>query len=404
MILGTVPVTRKFPSWIDAFCDFTDGLGAPLIFRRWCAIAAVAGALERKVWVRTRGSELYPNMYAFLVGAPGVGKSISLKLTEQLWSDLPDHHIAPVSTTKAALIDALADAKRRIIRPGLTPPYIEFNSLLVPAGELGAFLPSYDSEFMNTLTHLYDGVRYGERRRTKDFKLNIEAPQLNVIGATTPSYLNAFLPEGAWDQGFLSRTILVYSGEKILTDIFAEADRDEAIYKSLLSDLKQIGSMFGKFEWEPEASSAISAWHQAGGPPAPEHPKLAHYLSRRTAHLLKLCMVVAAQSGSDLLITLEHYQLALEWLLDVEAQMSDIFKAMKGGGDGRAIEEAWYFMFQLYTKERRPISEHRLVRFLQERVPSHSVERIIQVMIKSQILKQDISSGVLAYIPAAQKT
>ena len=83
--------------------------------------------------------------------------------------------------------------------------------------------------------------------------------------------------------------------------------------------------------------------------------------------------------------------------------MPDIFRSMNSGGDGKAIEEAWHYMFHIYIKERKPISEHRLIRFLQEKVPSHSVERIVQVMIKSQILKQDVSSGVLAYIPAARK-
>ena len=397
------PASRRHPSWIDAFCDYTEGMGAPLIFRRWSAICAMAGALERKTWVRSRGSDLYPNLYTVLVGAPGVGKTASLSTTERLWRSLPDHCVAPTSLTKAALIDALTDAKRRIIRPGLTPPYVEFNSLLVLAGELGVLLPQYDYDFMNTLTAIYDGYEYAERRRTKDLKITIPAPQLNILGATTPSSLNNFLPEGAWDQGFLSRTILIYSGEKILAPLFDEIGRDEDLYKSLLADLKLIGNLFGRFEFTPEAGSAISNWHQAGGPPAPDHPKLTHYVTRRTAHLLKLCMVASVDTGSGLTITLPHYQTALGWLLEAEEHMPDIFRSMNTGGDGRAMEEAWHFIFHAYAKERKPIAEHRLYAFLREKVPSHSVEKIISVMVKSQILKQDISAGVLGYVPGARK-
>lgn len=343
-------------------------------------------------------------MYVVIVGAPGVGKTITLSTTEKLWGALPDHCMAPTSLTKAALIDALTDAKRRIVRPGLTPPYVEFNSLLVLAGELGVLLPAYDTDFMNTLTAIYDGHKYAERRRTKDLKLSIDSPQLNILGATTPSSLNSFLPEGAWDQGFLSRTILIYSGETILTPLFVETGNDEDSFKALLADLKQIGNLYGKFEFTPEAGNAISNWHQAGGPPAPEHPKLTHYVTRRTAHLLKLCMVASAETSGDLIITLDHYQRALGWLLEAEVHMPDIFRSMNMGGDSRAIEEAWYFVFKAHAKEGKPVAEHRLFNFLKEKVPSHAVGKIVEVMIKSQIIRADISSGIVGYVPAARRT
>src|SRR5690606_31276805 len=122
-----------------------------------------------------------------------------------------DIHIAPTSVTKASLIDALAAAERKIIRPGHDPSIITFNSLVVASDELGVFLPAYENDFMNVLTNIYDCRVYSETRRTSKVSIRMEAPQLNFTAATTPSYLTALLPEGAWDQGFLSRTILIYS-------------------------------------------------------------------------------------------------------------------------------------------------------------------------------------------------
>tara|TARA_R110000868_G_scaffold29027_1_gene107911 strand:- start:39 stop:1046 length:1008 start_codon:yes stop_codon:yes gene_type:complete len=331
-----------------------------------------------------------------------VGKTVSLTPTENLWRALPDHHTAPTSLTKAALIDALFDAKRRIVRPGLTPPYIEFNTLLVLAGELGVLLPMYDSDFMNALTAIYDGHPYAERRRTKDLKLAIDAPQINLLGATTPSYLNGFMPEGAWDQGFISRTLLIYSGEKVIRPLFMETTRDEDMFKALSSDLKWIGNLFGKISFSEDAAHAISAWHQAGGAPTPEHPKLAHYITRRTAHLLKLCMVACVVHSDSLTISLEDYQVALDWLTEAELYMPDIFRSMNSGGDSKAMEEAWYFIWQTYAKEKKAVAEHRVFNFLKEKVPSHSVEKVIQVMTRSGMLKQDVSGGVVAYVPAAK--
>src|SRR4051812_35383690 len=107
------------PCWIESFLEATNGLPAPSIFLKWAAISAIAGALERKVWVRMNRMNLYPNMYVFLVAAPGVGKTVSGTQTEILWRGLEHHHVAPTNASKAALIDVLAESKREIILPKL---------------------------------------------------------------------------------------------------------------------------------------------------------------------------------------------------------------------------------------------------------------------------------------------
>ena len=43
--------SRKFPSWIDGYVAYTQHMGSPPLHCKWGAIAAIVGALERKVWV-----------------------------------------------------------------------------------------------------------------------------------------------------------------------------------------------------------------------------------------------------------------------------------------------------------------------------------------------------------------
>ena len=146
---------------------------------------------------------------------------------------------------------------------------------------------------MNTLTAIYDGYQYAERRRSKDLNITIEAPQLNLLAATTPSYLKAFLPEGAWDQGFLSRTLLVYTGERQVRSLFDIPASSNSLRSDLIHDLRVISEAFGQMGFSDEAKSKITDWHLAGGPPIPDHPRLQHYLTRRTAHVLKLSINAA---------------------------------------------------------------------------------------------------------------
>lgn len=181
--------------WIEGFLSHTENISSPPLFRKWGAIATIAGALERKVWVRSLGSRLFPNMYTVLVAPPGVGKTEITWRIRKLWESLEDHHIASTSVTKASLIDELAEANRRWVEINSADPVTHFNSLLLCINELGVLLPAYENEFMNTLTDLWDCKHYSERRRTSKIEIDIDNPQLNLVAACTPSYLMHVLPE-----------------------------------------------------------------------------------------------------------------------------------------------------------------------------------------------------------------
>jgi len=392
---------RVMPNWIEGFMQATDHLPSPPLFRKWAGISTIAGALERKVWVRSLNMDLFPNLYIILVAPPGVGKTVVSRVTEGMWRSITGLHVAPKSLTKPSLIDSLSEAKRsKTLINGAKSSFLEFNSLLVHAGELGVLIPQYDPDFMNILTDIYDGNVYEERRRGNNLHIIIKKPQLNILGATTPSYLNQTLPEGAWDQGFLSRTFLIFSGETELVDLFGDDIAEDEHYSNLRSDLRAINDMIGVFSFDSVARAAISEWHLSGGQPRPDHPKLVHYNTRRSAHLLKLCMVASAARSSERLITAEDYLTALGWLLEAESIMPDIFKALTSGGDGKVIEEAYHYLYKVYMASNQPVAEHRLVGFLAEKVPAYNIVKIIETMEKSgQIAKRISDKGVTGWVP-----
>lgn len=389
-VVNLQSVTKQRANWVDQWLDYTEGLPSPKLWREWGAISLIAGALERRVFIRTRMGELYPNLYVVLVGPPGVGKTVLTSRIWYMWSKLSNDgdsngfHLASSSLTSASIIDDLREANRRVIHPNLE--VTTYNSLAICSNELGVLLPEYDNSFMSKLTDIYDGHPYSERRRTKDLNFKIERPQINLVAATTPSYLNGILPEGAWDQGFLSRTLLVYASERVTTSVFDELELDDRLQRKLIEDLKHIFSLGGKMVFTEEARTAIETWNRAGMPPVPDHPKLMHYLTRRMAHLLKLCMVASIAESDDLIITVEHFQRAQGWLINLEFFLTDIFKAMVVGGDRRAMEETWHFVAMEYARKPHPIPESKIVAFLAERVPANNVARVLDIMIRSGML------------------
>lgn len=397
-------MTRLLSNFIDGFQQYMADKGSPTLYTKWASIFTVGAVCERKLWLTTNKGVLFPNQYVILVGGAGIGKSLCTRASYELLESIrtPENifHIAPTSVTKASLIDALDGAERRIIRPMATPSITSFNSLTIIPNEFGVFLPSWEGDFMSTLTDLWDCGRYAETRRTKSISIDIPNTQLNMFSATTPAHLNNLLPEGAWEQGFMSRVLLVYSGEVIHTDIFSDMNHDVELWKKLTHDLRCIYNMFGEITVSDEVKDAINLWARSGGAPTPDHPKLVSYGARRLAHLLKLCIIAAVSSDSEKVITLDHFAEALDWLVELETYMVDIFKSMKVGGDARAIEECWHFCYQQFMKKKAPVPEHMVYAFLQERVPAHSIDRIIDVMSRAQLMKKVFTaSGGVGYEP-----
>lgn len=383
--------------------NFSDKLTSPELFRKWAAISAISGALERKVWVRTMGSYLYPNMYIILVAPPGIGKSEVTWRVREMWNSLEGHFVASTSVTKASLMDELAQAARRIITNSPGMPVDSFNSIKLCINELGVLIPAYENEFMNILTDLWDCKDYSETRRNKNVEpIHIKKTQLCMLAACTPSYMNNLLPEGAWDQGFISRTMLIYSGDRQVRSLFMDDITDQEQYDDLVEDLDRIANIYGEMQWTEEAAKLIDAFHMTGGEPAPQHPKLLSYNIRRTVHLIKLCMVVSVSESDRLVVEAHHFQRAYDWLTEAELMMPEIFKAMAQGGTGKTMEEAWYYLFTTYSREQKPVQKHRLIQFLQERVPVHNIETTIKMMEEGRMIEKKLSGGGAAYVPKAR--
>ena len=341
----------------------------------------MGAVLERKVWVETF-DKMYPNLYVFLVGPPGVGKTVMTNLVRGMWLTLPDLHVAPSSLTKASLADAVAGAERRVNGEGEP---LEFNSLQIASNELGTFLPQWDDEFMSFITDLWDGHFYGEARRGIKKQMDVKHPQLNLLAATTPSFLNSKLPEGAWDQGFLARCLCIYSGDKVRKSLFNSKRPSETQRRRLLKNLERMFDMKGGFTLQPEAADIIDSVYLETEKTAPQHPKLQYYSQRRHAQLIKLSMIVSAMDDSLMEITLDHVVEAFDLMTEAEAAMGDIFRAFDSSGDVKIIEDLWYYVFQKCQKVEF-ITENRVMNFVASRTPSHNVERLISLAVKMKVL------------------
>lgn len=391
---------RGSPDWIELFLDYTKAIPSPDVFRLWSAIACVAGALERRVWITVSGKQLFPNLYTLLVANPGIGKTQSIEHVNELWHAVPGLHLAPHDVTKAALVDELSKATRKLIMGEAT--LVEYNSLLVAADEFGVLVPSHDLDFLSTLNRIFDNPpQHRQNRRGLQTQIDITCPQLNIIGGTQPAYLANLLPEEAWGMGFMSRVIMIHAGAGRRVKLFGGAELSKPLFAQLIGRLKDFTKLYGVMPWEFPAAEEAQRWNDSGLEPVPIHSKMEHYNARRLLHVLKLSIIAAVSSGHTT-ISLLDFTRARDWLLDVEKNMPDIFRAMVQKSDQQVIDELHFFCWQRFVQTKKPLHESTLIHFLHNRVMSEKIPRILEICVRANIFDREVDSNT--FIPRIKNT
>lgn len=384
---------RRCRSWIEAFVKHTDNLGSSELFRKWTAISTLAGVLEQKVWLTTT-DQIFPNLYTILVAPPGIGKTRTIMSARKFLAELPDFCIAPTSMTMASLVDFLSRSSKKHVLPK-GKGMLDYHTAMMIMDEWSAFMSEYSHDIIGGLTTFYDvTVPYRETRITKSRDTTIDRPQLNMLAGSTPSNLMKFMPEFAWDQGFTSRIILVYSDEQRLVNDFGSVRRE--VDQDLLHDLKSIYGCIGEFTVTKEWDDLVMAWRTSGEGTKPSHPKLVFYNSRRKVHLYKLSMIAAIDKGDDLTLSPDTFTTALKWLEEVEVNMPLLFSAGSTTIDGRAMEEIVDFL----RRAGKPVPQYRVIHFACGLIPNHSVIRVLQLMeLAGQIEEAGEANGQKLYAP-----
>ncbi len=341
------------PAWLhnkflSEHLQYVTHTESPIIMHVWSALTACSAALGRHAWLEQSTGKMYPNMYALLVGPPGVRKNSAINYAVNILRDCTDVKFAPDDTggQRQGLIVAMQHSELDQLQEkgldidltdvggmvdgstvgdignitlNISKQNYDKHALFICATEFGSFLGQGSLEMTRFLIKMWDAedYRYKLRKTTN----TIKNPLLNLIGGTTSADLSTLLPSEAIGQGFMSRVLLVFAAKKAKRlppskSFVLKEHRDflADVYKYLFFD--HIGAMT-----KSDTCIALCDKIYMEDIRIPD-ARFIHYSERRHNHLEKVAMILAATRES-FVIEEEDLFIANEILKATEKSMPD---------------------------------------------------------------------------------
>ena len=337
---------RACDDWLATLREYIEETESPRHFWLWAGISAITSALQRKVRLPFGMEYIFPNTYIMLVALPGeCRKSPPLKFVQTILQGI-DIPLFVDSPTKRALTKSLAElSKTTWYKDSAGKPLTQCPMTII-SKEFSSFLATDPKGMTEVMTDLYDSHDQWEYQTAgagKDKLFNI---CINVIVATTPSWIATNLPEGAIGGGFTSRFVIVY-GDKKHKWLSLPPPPSTKLFKDLKDDLMKIAQISGEFKWNLEAFRIYDEWYQSIQEIQRNlrDDRLRGFVSRMHTIMLKVAMALRISYSDDLTITPADIKRGIKMIEEVLDTASD---ALGGQGTGKGAPDADRILKQIY--------------------------------------------------------
>lgn len=341
-------MARLLSSWLGAYAEFTRNSEAPDIFNFWTGVSTVAGALRRQVWIDEVKFKWFPNFYIIFVAPAGVvTKSTTMSVGMGLLRQVDGVKMGPGSMTWQGLTWTLQESLQLIPfgADGLSD-YMPMSAITCEVSELGTFLDPRDNVLSSVLIDLWDGKEVPwERWLRSNDNTRIENPWVNIIAATTPSWLKDNFSEIMIGGGLTSRIVFVFADKKKTLVPYVSRTTQISNHKeledALISDLQKIAQIKGEYKLTNDAYDFGEQWYAEHWNSPEEHllgSRFQGYRARKQSHIHKLAIILSASESDSRIITRDHMQIALHLVSGTEADMHKVFDNIGVAAGSKHIE------------------------------------------------------------------
>lgn len=416
--------------FLDTYLQMVEETESPRAFHLWSAISAISSCMGRRLWLPFGNGALHPNIYTLLVGGAGVRKSTAMNIAmgmvrkntgvrfsqddcagkrQGIIANMVDmgkeKDDISIDENKLegelrGLLGLTVESLNRVVIGGVQEDTLprhpgDRHFLQVAASEFNTFIGHGNIEFLEFLGKMYDGEEYEYRLKSKDEAMKMDDPLIGLIGCTTPTNIATAMPPTAIGQGFMSRIILVYGGQR-----YKSVPRPPKFDKALVEKVtKRINEVY--FGLHGEMKETADAYQYTNEIYDQEldltDGRFSNYLNRRFTHMLKLGMILAATRNS---VTIERrdYELANSLLKAAELTMPDAL-----GEYGMSyLAAAKQKILEAIQTARGPVTQEVLYAFMRSDISTHDMHTILKELVdqKKITMTKSAITNQIVYIPA----
>lgn len=362
---------------LQSWLNYTRYLNSPDVFLETGFYFMINAALERRVWAPPVHNPIWPNIYVILVGKAALGKGMVTRPVRDMlkywkFSDrdraddenlfnvrnkAADEIVAAIKETQEAtgarskvpseppplfptgpnvvtfeaFMQELANSVRTVKtvkgHPMASPNGIYvYKPMYFCLEEMINTFGSRADKFANYMLEAFDcgDFDYVTKHQGQD---RIRKPCVSFLGGATVAHLSEMFTTKIFTDGFASRTLFVYefAPRGFRFDIPTLDAGQEADRKQILRQLFRLSKVFGEVAYEPEALEYLKQYFEQFNTKLENRPnkspKLESYYDRKKVHAVKLAMAIHFADRTDLVLTLEDVQKAIDYLGRIEVNM-----------------------------------------------------------------------------------
>lgn len=397
-------MSRNFPDWVQAYVRYAGVTEAPKLMHFFAGVSTVAGALRRKVWIDMKRFTWTPSFYIIFVAKPGiVSKTTTMDIAIDLLRAVDGINFGPDVITWQSLVEHFSE-HCEMFQWG--EEWMPMSAITLASGELGNLIDPQDDKMINAYISLWDGRKRFDKMTKTAGNDSINAPWINMIGCTTPSWIAQNMPANSVGGGFTSRCIFLWGEEKERYIPWVDEvvqTNDEEFREKLIEDLRHIANnLVGPFTITQEARDWYrplyeAMWRNAALDSNTEQAE--GYIARKQTHMCKLAMVLSAARSDNLLIELQDLQLAHTMLDQLEPNMPKVFSKI-----GRSEQSVSADRVIALVKARGQMTYADACRVIQASYPNaHDMEGILNGLVRSGYLSLNVGQDppILRYVGPA---
>lgn len=315
--------------WLDDYVNFAKNNEAPGEFHWWVGATILGAAMKNQVLFKRGYYELAPNLWVILVAASGEKKTSACTIGHTLLTRLDHVKITADKSSPEGLALSLGEAE--------DVEGIESQALIY-APELAHFLDrrNHSDGLVQFLLRMADCPKKWIYKTKSSGSIYLKNVATSFLGATTGELLRESVPPLALKTGFLARFLTVGikpGAPKVVPFPFLDPEREMQLFNSLY-ELTQIR---GEMQMPKSAWKWFYEWYTylktqviptANG-------RMQAYYNRKSAHLLRLAMIVSLSRDRRTAYSVAAFEEALEHIDLAEAQLEGVYADLEASIEGQ---------------------------------------------------------------------